>query len=90
MLRFVQVDDTLKTQMNNFLVSTANQQEIQGLDSKIHETVGQRLLLCMQNLFLPLLKLSSYRSREFVSRLSNNAFCRDQEVAALKNSKKNI
>ncbi|GBP51486.1 Brahma-associated protein of 60 kDa [Eumeta japonica] len=35
----VEVDDTLKTQMNNFLVSTANQQEIQGLDSKIHETV---------------------------------------------------
>nr|XP_049695483.1 brahma-associated protein of 60 kDa isoform X2 [Helicoverpa armigera] len=35
----VEVDDTLKTQMNNFLLSTANQQEIQGLDSKIHETV---------------------------------------------------
>lgn len=34
-----QVDDTLKTQMNNFLLSTASQQEIQGLDSKIHETV---------------------------------------------------
>lgn len=25
--------------MNNFLLSTASQQEIQGLDSKIHETV---------------------------------------------------
>lgn len=35
----VEVDDTLKTQMNSFLLSTANQQEIQGLDSKIHETV---------------------------------------------------
>ncbi|XP_046965130.1 brahma-associated protein of 60 kDa [Vanessa cardui] len=35
----VEVDDTLKTQMNNFLLSTANQQEIQGLDTKIHETV---------------------------------------------------
>lgn len=35
----VEVDDTLKTQMNNFLLSTASQQEIQGLDSKIHETV---------------------------------------------------
>ncbi|KAJ2953057.1 hypothetical protein O0L34_g7450 [Tuta absoluta] len=35
----VEVDDTLKTQMNNFLVSTGNQQEIQGLDTKIHETV---------------------------------------------------
>ncbi|XP_060810895.1 brahma-associated protein of 60 kDa isoform X2 [Amyelois transitella] len=36
----VEVDDTLKTQMNNFLLSTANQQEIQGLDAKIHETVN--------------------------------------------------
>eukprot|EP00094_Tigriopus_californicus_P012627 TCALIF_12206-PA protein Name:"Similar to Bap60 Brahma-associated protein of 60 kDa (Drosophila melanogaster)" AED:0.04 eAED:0.05 QI:0/0.71/0.62/0.87/1/1/8/246/462 len=35
----VEVDDTLKTQMNSFLLSTASQQEIQGLDSKIHETV---------------------------------------------------
>ena len=34
-----QVDDTLKTQMNNFLLSTASQQEIQSLDNKIHETV---------------------------------------------------
>jgi hypothetical protein len=33
------VDDTLKTQMNNFLLSTASQQEIQSLDNKIHETV---------------------------------------------------
>lgn len=35
----VEVDDTLKAQMNSFLLSTANQQEIQGLDAKIHETV---------------------------------------------------
>jgi SWI/SNF-related matrix-associated actin-dependent regulator of chromatin subfamily D len=35
----VEVDDTLKSQMNNFLLSTASQQEIQSLDSKIHETV---------------------------------------------------
>ncbi|CAL8109410.1 unnamed protein product [Orchesella dallaii] len=35
----VEVDDTLKTQMNNFLLSTSSQQEIQSLDSKIHETV---------------------------------------------------
>ncbi|KAI9582340.1 brahma-associated protein of 60 kDa [Glossina fuscipes] len=35
----VEVDDTLKNQMNNFLISTASQQEIQGLDAKIHETV---------------------------------------------------
>ncbi|XP_037075566.1 brahma-associated protein of 60 kDa-like [Pollicipes pollicipes] len=35
----VEVDDTLKTQMNNFLLSTASQQEIQSLDNKVHETV---------------------------------------------------
>lgn len=36
----VEVDDSLKQQMNAFLLSTANQQEIQGLDAKIHETVS--------------------------------------------------
>jgi SWI/SNF-related matrix-associated actin-dependent regulator of chromatin subfamily D len=35
----VEVDDPLKIQMNNFLLSTASQQEIQSLDNKIHETV---------------------------------------------------
>merc|ERR1719295_524952 len=35
----VEVDDTLKTQMNSFLLSTASQQEIQGLDNKIHEAI---------------------------------------------------
>merc|ERR1712241_272575 len=35
----VEVDDNLKAQMNSFLLSTASQQEIQGLDNKIHETV---------------------------------------------------
>ncbi|CAG4913712.1 unnamed protein product [Colias eurytheme] len=35
----VEVDDSLKAQMNSFLLSTANQHEIQGLDAKIHETV---------------------------------------------------
>lgn len=35
----VEVDDTLKNQMNSFLLSTASQQEIQTLDSKIHDTV---------------------------------------------------
>ena len=33
------MDDTLKTQINNFLLSTASKQEIQTLDNKIHETV---------------------------------------------------
>jgi len=35
----VEVDDSLKTQMNNFLLSTQSQQEISTLDNKIHETV---------------------------------------------------
>ncbi|KAK2145244.1 hypothetical protein LSH36_693g02086 [Paralvinella palmiformis] len=35
----VEVDDTLKQQMNSFLLSTQSQQEIQTLDNKIHETV---------------------------------------------------
>uniref|UniRef100_A0A452TS77 Acid sensing ion channel subunit 1 n=1 Tax=Ursus maritimus TaxID=29073 RepID=A0A452TS77_URSMA len=35
----VEVDDTLKTQMNSFLLSTASQQEIATLDNKIHETI---------------------------------------------------
>ena len=35
----VEVDDTLKTQMNSFLLSTASQQEIAGLDNKVIVTV---------------------------------------------------
>ncbi|KAK4336706.1 hypothetical protein RND71_043452 [Anisodus tanguticus] len=35
----VEIDDQLKQQMNNFFLSTGNQQEIQNLDNKIHETV---------------------------------------------------
>jgi len=35
----VEIDDTLKQQMNNFLLSTQSQQEISSLDNKIHETV---------------------------------------------------
>lgn len=35
----VEVDDTLKIQMNSFLLSTNSQLEIQSLDNKIHETV---------------------------------------------------
>lgn len=34
----VEVDDTLKTQMNSFLLSTASQQEIAGLDNKVPAT----------------------------------------------------
>ncbi|KAK2181394.1 hypothetical protein NP493_400g00009 [Ridgeia piscesae] len=35
----VEVDDLLKQQMNNFLLSTQSQQEMASLDNKIHETV---------------------------------------------------
>ena len=35
----MEVDDTLKQQMNNLLVSTVAQQEIMSLDQKIYETV---------------------------------------------------
>ncbi|XP_053678285.1 brahma-associated protein of 60 kDa-like [Anopheles nili] len=35
----VEVDDSLKNQMSSFLMSTSSQQEIQTLDSKIHDTV---------------------------------------------------
>lgn len=35
----VETDDTMKTQMNNFLLSTTSQQDIASLDTKIHETV---------------------------------------------------
>lgn len=35
----VEVEDPLKTQMSNFLLSTANQQEIASLDNKVPETV---------------------------------------------------
>lgn len=34
----MEVDDTLKTQMNSFLLSTASQQEIAGLDNKVQQT----------------------------------------------------
>lgn len=35
----LELDDSLRELMQNFLLSTASQQEIAGLDSKIHETV---------------------------------------------------
>ena len=35
----VEIDDAIKAQMSNFLLSTSSQQEIQNLDMKLHETV---------------------------------------------------
>ena len=48
----VKVDDTLKTQMNSLLLSTASQQEIATLDNKIHETTETISLLKTQQEFL--------------------------------------
>lgn len=36
----VEVEDPLKTQMSNFLLSTANQQEIASLDNKVTNTIA--------------------------------------------------
>eukprot|EP00079_Xenopus_tropicalis_P032875 XP_017946646.1 PREDICTED: SWI/SNF-related matrix-associated actin-dependent regulator of chromatin subfamily D member 1 isoform X1 [Xenopus tropicalis] len=48
----VEVDDTLKTQMNSFLLSTASQQEIAALDNKIHETIETINQLKIQREFM--------------------------------------
>ncbi|KAG8585178.1 hypothetical protein GDO81_004911 [Engystomops pustulosus] len=48
----VEVDDTLKTQMNSFLLSTSSQQEIAALDNKIHETIETINQLKIQREFM--------------------------------------
>ncbi|XP_062849059.1 SWI/SNF-related matrix-associated actin-dependent regulator of chromatin subfamily D member 3 isoform X3 [Trichomycterus rosablanca] len=48
----VEMDDPLKTQMNGFLLSTANQQEIASLDNKIHETIESINQLKIQRDFM--------------------------------------
>ncbi|XP_048020249.1 SWI/SNF-related matrix-associated actin-dependent regulator of chromatin subfamily D member 3 isoform X7 [Megalobrama amblycephala] len=48
----VEVDDPLKSQMNGFLLSTANQQEIASLDNKIHETIESINQLKIQRDFM--------------------------------------
>ncbi|XP_071498197.1 SWI/SNF-related matrix-associated actin-dependent regulator of chromatin subfamily D member 1-like [Diadema antillarum] len=48
----VEVDDTLKEQMKSFLLSMASQQEIAGLDNKIHETVETINQLKVQREFM--------------------------------------
>jgi len=46
----VEVDDPLKSQMNGFLLSTANQQEIASLDNKVRKEL--LLLKCESDLFI--------------------------------------
>uniref|UniRef100_A0A671R8W1 SWI/SNF-related matrix-associated actin-dependent regulator of chromatin subfamily D member 3-like n=1 Tax=Sinocyclocheilus anshuiensis TaxID=1608454 RepID=A0A671R8W1_9TELE len=48
----VEVDDPLKSQMNGFLLSTANHQEIASLDNKIHETIESINQLKIQRDFM--------------------------------------
>lgn len=48
----VEVDDKLKQQMNNFLLSTTTQQEIMGLDQKIYETVDSIKVLKTKREFM--------------------------------------
>ncbi|XP_030047683.1 SWI/SNF-related matrix-associated actin-dependent regulator of chromatin subfamily D member 3 isoform X2 [Microcaecilia unicolor] len=48
----VEVEDPLKGQMSSFLLSTANQQEITALDSKIHETIESINQLKIQRDFM--------------------------------------
>ncbi|XP_041100559.1 SWI/SNF-related matrix-associated actin-dependent regulator of chromatin subfamily D member 3-like isoform X3 [Polyodon spathula] len=48
----VEVEDPLKGQMNSFLLSTANQQEIASLDNKIHETIESINQLKIQRDFM--------------------------------------
>lgn len=43
----VEVDDTLKTQMNSFLLSTASQQEIAALDNKVGKAPSALLSLLL-------------------------------------------
>ncbi|RUS83300.1 hypothetical protein EGW08_008922 [Elysia chlorotica] len=47
----VDIDDTLKQQMNSFVMSTQNHTEISNLDSKIHETVENINMLKTQREF---------------------------------------
>lgn len=48
----VEVEEPLKGQMSSFLLSTANQQEISALDSKIHETIESINQLKIQRDFM--------------------------------------
>ncbi|XP_055513270.1 SWI/SNF-related matrix-associated actin-dependent regulator of chromatin subfamily D member 2-like [Leucoraja erinacea] len=48
----VEVDDPLKSQMSNFLLSTTNQQEIAVLDVKIHDTIESINQLKIQRDFM--------------------------------------
>merc|ERR1711988_960834 len=52
----VEVDDTLKVQMNSFLLSTNSQMEIQNLDNKIHETVDTIQNMKTQGILLEFLQ----------------------------------
>ncbi|KAL2293783.1 hypothetical protein Nmel_018847, partial [Mimus melanotis] len=75
----VEVDDTLKTQMNSFLLSTASQQEIAALDNKIHETIETINQLKTQREFM----LSFARDPQGFINDWLQSQCRDLKVKAL-------
>ncbi|XP_078385731.1 SWI/SNF-related matrix-associated actin-dependent regulator of chromatin subfamily D member 2-like isoform X2 [Cetorhinus maximus] len=72
----VEVDDPLKSQMNNFLLSTTNQQEIAVLDIKIHDTIESINQLKIQRDFM--LSFSNH-PQEFIQDWMKSQ-CRDYKI----------
>ncbi|XP_048416518.1 SWI/SNF-related matrix-associated actin-dependent regulator of chromatin subfamily D member 2 isoform X2 [Stegostoma tigrinum] len=72
----VEVDDPLKSQMNNFLLSTTNQQEIAVLDIKIHDTIESINQLKIQRDFM--LSFSNH-PQEFIQDWIKSQ-CRDYKI----------
>ncbi|XP_067869392.1 SWI/SNF-related matrix-associated actin-dependent regulator of chromatin subfamily D member 2 isoform X1 [Heterodontus francisci] len=72
----VEVDDPLKSQMSNFLLSTTNQQEIAVLDVKIHDTIESINQLKIQRDFM--LSFSNH-PQEFIQDWIKSQ-CRDYKI----------
>ncbi|XP_059812590.1 SWI/SNF-related matrix-associated actin-dependent regulator of chromatin subfamily D member 2 [Hypanus sabinus] len=72
----VEVDDPLKSQMSNFLLSTTNQQEIAVLDVKIHDTIESINQLKIQRDFM--LSFSNH-PQEFIQDWLKSQ-CRDYKI----------
>ncbi|XP_069760793.1 SWI/SNF-related matrix-associated actin-dependent regulator of chromatin subfamily D member 2-like isoform X2 [Narcine bancroftii] len=72
----VEVDDPLKSQMSNFLLSTTNQQEIAVLDLKIHDTIESINQLKIQRDFM--LSFSNH-PQEFIQDWIKSQ-CRDYKI----------
>ncbi|XP_078280529.1 SWI/SNF-related matrix-associated actin-dependent regulator of chromatin subfamily D member 2 isoform X2 [Rhinoraja longicauda] len=72
----VEVDDPLKSQMSNFLLSTTNQQEIAVLDVKIHDTIESINQLKIQRDFM--LSFSTH-PQEFIQDWTKSQ-CHDYKI----------